>query len=258
MINFDYLESNRHNLRLQYLTAKPFPHLVIDGFCDADRLMVAYDSIPELKNKSRDYVFAENKFEKSNYMELCPELVELNQDLRSDRFNRFLSFITAIDVFVDPKNHGGGLHQGKKKSFLDMHLDFNYHPINKLWYRELNILLYMNKNWLPSYGGQLKMLDLRTGDDVEFDVPFNRVIIQKCAPYTLHGYDVTNFPDGVYRTSIATYAYQKHIAIIEPVRTTDWRPKDDSSFFKKFLANNYNDLVRLKNKFFGIGTAKNQ
>ena len=174
------------------------------------------------------------------------------------KFNKILSFITSKKVFVDPKNHGGGLHQGKKNSFLDMHLDFNYHPINKNWYRELNLLLYLNKDWKPEYKGGLKIRDLRTNEEAELDVPFNRLIIQQCAPYTLHGYDMTNFPEGNYRTSIATYAYQIHNRHLETPRTTDWFPKEDASFFKKQLAKNYNFLVQTKNKLFGSGTAKNQ
>ena len=258
MINFEYLESNIDLLRTQYLTAQPFPHLVIDDFCDVKKLDNAYNSIPELENKSRDYAFANNKFEKSNYRILSPELDELYTDLSSDRFNKILSHITAKNIFVDPKNHGGGLHQGKKNSFLDMHLDFNYHPMQKNWYRELNLLLYLNKDWLADYKGSLRIKDLRTDQEKELEVPFNRLIIQQCGPYTLHGYDMTNFPDDKYRTSIATYAYQIHNKILETPRTTDWFPKEDASMLKKLLAKNFNFLVQTKNKFFGSGTAKNQ
>ncbi len=258
MVNFDSIEKNLEEYRISYLSAQPFPHLIIDDFCDHKKLTDAYLSIPELSNKSRDYVFANNKFEKSNYKELSPELHELYEDLASARFNKILSFITAKDVFVDPKNHGGGLHQGKKNSFLDMHLDFNYHPMHPNWYRELNLLLYLNKDWKPEYKGGLRLKDLRSGKESELDVPFNRLIIQQCAPYALHGYDITAFPEGKYRTSIATYAYQIHQQLIEKPRTTDWFPKEDSSFLKKILAKNYNSLVQIKNRFFGSGTAKNQ
>lgn len=258
MINFEKLENNLDALRNTYLAAQPFPHLIIDDFCELDKLNRAYASIPELNNKSRDYAFANNKFEKSNYRELSPELLELYTDLASDRFNKILCHITAKKVFVDPKNHGGGLHQGKKNSFLDMHLDFNYHPINKNWYRELNLLLYLNKDWKREYKGGLIIKDLRTNEQEELDVPFNRLIIQQCAPYSLHGYNMTNFPEGRFRTSVATYAYQVHEHLIETPRTTDWFPDKDASFMKKLLAKNYNFLVQTKNKFFGSGTAKNQ
>mgnify|MGYP007046307760 CR=1 FL=1 len=174
------------------------------------------------------------------------------------RFNDFLSYISGKKVFVDPKNHGGGLHQGKKNSSLDMHLDFNYHPLNNNWFRQMNILLYLNTDWKETYKGHLKLEDLRTGEKDEVGVPFNRVIIQECGTHSLHGYDQTYFPEGNFRTSIATYAYTVHNKILEKPRTTDWFPTEDASSFKKFAAKHYNKAVKIKNKLFGSGTAKNQ
>lgn len=258
MINFEQLENNREKYRLDFLLAKPFPYLAIDDFCDESKLTEAYNSIPELENKSRDYVFANNKFEKSNYKEICPQFLELYEELNSTRMNDFLSYVTNESIFVDPKNFGGGLHQGRANSFLDMHLDFNYHPLEKNWYRSLNLLLYMNRDWKPEYGGQLKVKDLRSGETAELAVPFNRMIIQKTCGYTLHGYDQTSFPEGIYRTSIATYAYTIHEYLVEKPRTTDWFPKQDASSAKKFMAKHYNTAVSVKNKLFGSGTAKNQ
>ena len=72
MINFERLEKNLDTLRTQYLTAQPFPHLLIDDFCDSEKLNRAYESVPELNNKSRDYSFANNKFEKSSSSEDIP------------------------------------------------------------------------------------------------------------------------------------------------------------------------------------------
>lgn len=51
--------------------------------------MDAYETIPILDNKSRDYMFAKNKFEKSNYGEISPLLKELQEDLRSNEMNEF-------------------------------------------------------------------------------------------------------------------------------------------------------------------------
>jgi hypothetical protein len=257
MINLSNLETNKEKFRLDYLLAKPFPHLIIDNFCDVQKIESLYSKIPELENKSRDYMFANNKFEKSNYKELGPEFEELYNDLSSKQMNDFLSFIANEDVFVDPKNHGGGLHQGKKNSFLDMHLDFNYHPLHKGWYRNMNLLLYLNKDWKPEYKGQLKLVDLRTGEEKELEVPFNRMIIQQTRAYTLHGYDMTSFPDNKFRTSVATYAYTVHKNLIEKPRTTDWVVKNGQPV-KKAIASIYGPAVKIKNSLFGSGTAKNK
>lgn len=257
MLNLSFLEENKERLREEYLLASPFPHLVLDNICDSEKLLSAYNKIPELNNKSRDYIFANNKFEKSNYKELGPEFQELYTELSSDRMNAFLSFIANEKVFVDPVNHGGGLHQGKKNSFLDMHLDFNYHPLNKNWYRNMNLLLYLNKDWKPEYKGHLKLMDMRSGEKKELEVPFNRLIIQQTRAYTLHGYDMTNFPDKVYRTSVATYAYTEHKHLIEKPRTTDW-VVSDAGIVKKSIASIFGPAVKIKNALFGSGTAKNK
>jgi hypothetical protein len=257
MINLSYLESNKEKFRLEYLLAKPFPHLVIDNFCDQTKIESLYNKIPELENKSRDYMFANNKFEKSNYKELGAEFEELYTDLSSKRMNDFLSYIANEEVFVDPQNHGGGLHQGKKNSFLDMHLDFNYHPLHKRWYRNMNLLLYLNKDWKPEYQGHLKLVDLRSGEEKELEVPFNRMIIQQTRAYTLHGYDMTSFPEKKYRTSVATYAYTIHKHLVEKPRTTDWVVKEGQPI-KKAIASIYGPAVKFKNTLFGSGTAKNK
>jgi len=256
MVNLDYLEANREKLRMDYLLAKPFPYLVIDGFCDTDKLLAAYAQIPELNNKSRDYIFANNKFEKANYKELGPLFGELYLDLSSARMNGFLSYIANETVFVDPRNHGGGLHQGKQNSFLDMHLDFNYHPLQKNWYRNMNLLLYLNKDWKPAYKGHLKLHDLRSGEEKELEVPFNRMIIQQTRAYALHGYEMTCFPSGQFRTSIATYAYTVHHRCVEKPRTTDWVVKEAGTV-KRAAAAVYGPAVRIKNLLFGSATARN-
>ena len=259
MINFNFLESNKSLLREKYLTAKPFPHLILKDICDKEKVNLLYEQIPTLNKRSRDYLFAGNKFEKSNYQVLGSLFEELQEDLRSDKMNSFLSFLSNKNTFVDPKNHGGGLHQGRENSFLDMHLDYNYHPLNKNWWREMNLLLYLNKDWKPEHKGHLKLRDLRTDESTELDVDFNTLIIQQCGDYTLHGYDYTNFPDGVFRTSIATYAFTEHVRQLYKPRTTDWIPeKEGDGALKRFVGRNFHKVVKIKNKFLGSGTSKNQ
>lgn len=255
MIQFDKLEKEKEKFRNKFLLAKPFPHLIIDDFCDAGKLHQLVREMPDIHTKSRDYVFAANKFEKSKFSDLSALFNELYDDLTSEQFENFLCFISNEPVFIDKKFHGGGIHQGKENSFLDMHLDFNYHPLNKNWYRNLNLLLYLNEDWKPDYGGQLQLEDLRSGEKVAIEVPFNRIVIQQTRNFTLHGYNKTNFPEGKSRTSVAAYAYTIHKHLIEKPRTTDWHV-GDNDVFKKILARLYGPGVKLKNKLFGSATAK--
>ena len=43
-----------------------------------------------------------------------------------------------------------------KNGFLNIHADFNKHPTLDLD-RRLNVLIYLNKNWKESYGGNLEL-----------------------------------------------------------------------------------------------------
>lgn len=254
MIRFDYLEENKDKFRELFLTAKPFPHIGIDEVCEPQKLMELYQLIPDIETPSADYVFGKNKFEKSKFRELGGVFEELYLDFTSKRFQEWLKYVSNEDVFVDETFYGGGIHQGKTGSYLDMHADFNYHPLNDKWFRNLNLLLYINKDWKKEYGGELKLEHSDTGVKTAVDVPFNRLAIMLCRGYTLHGYDAIKFPEGKYRTSIAAYAYTLHQTPLEKARTTEWHV-EKSNPVKYLLSKIWVPAVRLKSKFSKSKTA---
>jgi len=247
-------------LTASFFEAKPFSHVVIDDFADGEKLLKVISAFPtpgvDAINKSRDYVFAKNKYEKSDFKGLSKEAKELHDDLLSPRFQSLLREITGEEVFVDAAFHGGGIHQGGEDSFLDMHVDFNYHPIHGNWFRNLNILLYLNPGWKPEYKGQLKLKDPSRDEVVEVEPLFNRCVIMLTRDYTLHGYDRTNFPKGQFRRSIAAYAYSLDSAP-GAVRSTRWAP-ENAGIAKQLLGKYWPALVQAKGKLFKSGTAKNQ
>jgi len=169
-------------------------------------------------------------------------LSELYEDLISDRFAAILFGIIGERVFVDESFHGGGVHQGGEGSFLDMHAEFNYHPIQKHCFRNLNILLYLNKDWLPVYGGDLKSRHAKTGEHLKVEPLFNRCVIMFTRDYTLHGYDKINFPAGHFRRAIATYAYSLDEYPKEGYRSTKWHP-ESGPILKKIIGSNWLKLV---------------
>ncbi len=255
MIQFDLIEANKEQFRQQFLNAKPFPHIAIDGICNHEKLTELYNLIPNIETPSADYVFAKNKFEKSKFYELGGVFQELYDDLTSERFKDWVCYITNENIFIDSTFYGGGIHQGKKGSFLDMHADFNYHPIQNNWYRNLNLLLYINKDWQPDYGGNLRLEDGRNSEKTEVAVPFNRLAIMHCRSYTLHGYDPINFPESTYRTSIAAYAYTINHDNAEDARTTVWHVKKTNPI-KYAISKIWVPAVKLKSIFTKSNTAK--
>ena len=260
MIRFERLEHELPELTRQFASAKPFPFVVIDDFCDAAELGKLVDAIPTPEEggigKSRDYVFAKNKFEKSNFREIGPLFAEIYSDLMSERFKTALQAIVAAPVWVDPEFHGGGIHQGGEGSFLDMHVDFTHHPLHDDWRRDLNILLYLNPGWEPSHGGKLELRHKATGDATAIEPLFNRLVIMHTRDFTLHGYKALSFPKGKYRRSIATYAYVPSVGEVKG-RSTVWYP-EDSGMAKRALGRSWPKLVELKGKIFGSATSRNK
>jgi Rps23 Pro-64 3,4-dihydroxylase Tpa1-like proline 4-hydroxylase len=262
MLRFDRLEQEADELRRRFVQAQPVEHVVIDDFCDHQALLRLYDAIPDPVsqhiNKSRDYMFARNKHEKSGFKDISPEFAQLYADFMGERFQRLLQHITGEAAFVDPDFHGGGIHQGGEGSFLDMHVDFNTHPLHADWFRNLNILLYLNRDWQPGHKGELKLRHRdRPETTLEVAPLFNRCVIMFTRDYTLHGYDAINFPAGQYRRSLAAYAYTPLHEQKLTHRTTVWYP-DNAGATKTMIGRLWPRIVRVKTALFGSATAKNK
>jgi Rps23 Pro-64 3,4-dihydroxylase Tpa1-like proline 4-hydroxylase len=208
--------------------------------------------------KSNDYIFAKNKFESPRIENFGEHGAALRDFLLSPAFAAALSAVYGKPLFVDPDFVGGGLHRGGEGSYLDMHTDFNLHPRNKTWVRELNLLLYLNKGWQPAHGG---CLDLRHGDSGQTAAVqplFNRMVIMLTKDFTFHGYKPIAFPAGTFRTSIAAYAYSLAASAEEVAHlrtTTSWAPGQDTPV-RALIAKATPGLVSIKQRFFGSATAR--
>jgi len=257
------INNNLHDARHFKNTYKNnfLPFIIIDNFLQktiAENVLVEISNFDkQFLNTSRDYIFAKNKFEKSRITDLGMYSQKLNDYLISNSFQNFLRDLTGIkNLLVDDTFHGGGLHLGGKHSFLDLHTDFTYHPIKKYMKRELNILIYLNRNWKKDYGGQLILKHKKTGKSIKIDPLFNRCVIMKTYDLSLHGYEPINFPDGLYRTSIAAYAYYP-AKNQESNKSTQWFP-ENSGILKKLFGRLWPTAVRIKGIFFGSSTSKNK
>ncbi len=132
----------------------------------------------------------------------------------------------GIDHLIpDPSLEGGGLHQSGTGGFLNIHADFTVHPHNRKWQRRANILLYLNDNWSPEYGGDLELWSADMKECVERVTPVaNRVLIFTTDGTSFHGHpEPMRCPKGVSRRSLALYYFS--IEDDPLVRSTEYRAR---------------------------------
>jgi Rps23 Pro-64 3,4-dihydroxylase Tpa1-like proline 4-hydroxylase len=129
--------------------------------------------------------------------------------IHSGRFIDFLQQITGIaGLITDPGLDGGGLHSIPTGGKFALHTDFNQHTVTKLENR-LIFITYLNKDWLPSYGGALELWNIEEEKcEAEVFPLFGRSILFHESKRSLHGHPKpVEAPNGRPRRSACTAYY---------------------------------------------------
>ena len=195
---------------------KPYKHLFIDSAIDEDFANKCLKSFPKLKKKF---------WEKSNLKSIeikyrtkwnsefdIPEtIVDLVRILNSSIILKSLSKKFSIPKLMpDPYFSGGGLNITKRGGLLDVHVDGNYHDASSL-NRRINVILYFNKNWKDSWGGEFGIYENKGKKCVKKIPPlFNRFLAFDTHDYSYHGLpNPIKFPKNILRKSLILYYYTK-------------------------------------------------
>ena len=134
------------------------------------------------------------------------------EELNSPRFVEFVGKLIGVEhLIADPSLEGGGLHQSTTGGFLNIHADFTVHPHNRKWQRRANLLLYLNEDWKPEYGGDLELWSADMKQCVKKVSPIaNRVLIFTTDPTSFHGHpEPMRCPEGVARRSTGPLLLQR-------------------------------------------------
>ncbi len=212
----------------RYRTASPFPHIVFEEFLDRRAVTAAIDEFPTLEGGEWiSYLHVnERKFGQTDPTTWGPTLRSILEELNSPRFVRFLEELTGIEgLFPDPSLEGGGLHQSTTGGFLNMHADFTVHPQHRDWRRRVNLLLYLNEDWKPEYGGDLELWDTKmTHCEVTVAPLANRVVVFTTNADSFHGHpEPMQCPPGTARRSLALYYFTHDDDPM--VRSTEYRAR---------------------------------
>lgn len=215
----------------QYQSAAPFPHMVFDHFLPEQFCQDLLNCLPGHRLPS-DSFFIGRKYE-HNKRRIQPEdcgaqARNLFRFFNSLSFVEFLSALSGIKGLIpDPHYLGGGYHMIGTDGKLGIHADFRIHPILHL-HRRINVLVYLNNDWKPEYGGALELWK-RDMSRCEIQVLpiFNRCVIFNTDADSFHGHpEPLQTPPGVYRKSIALYYYTASQAIYKEVPNLDTNFQD--------------------------------
>jgi len=195
----------------QYVSANPFPHAVIDNLFPPEVLETVLDEFPG--SKQIDWIDFDGDVQKKlgskTEEQMGPFTRFLMYQLNSATFIKFLEKLTGIEGLIpDPHFWGGGLHQIRPKGFLKLHSDFNFHPVLKVD-RRINLLIYLNKDWDESYGGQLELWNREiTKCEAKIMPLFNRLVVFNTTDFSFHGHpEPLACPPDRTRKSLALYYY---------------------------------------------------
>jgi hypothetical protein len=198
--------------RVQYSSAQPFPHVVIDGLVPDGVLDSVVDEFPAPTERWRHFDDENQRKYGGGVLELDlgPTIRNVMAEFNSSAFVDFLQILTAIEepLIPDPHFRGGGLHQIEPGGYLEVHADFNRHPTFELD-RRVNVLLYLNRDWRPQWGGQLELWDQSMSRaERRIEPVFNRMVVFSITDTAFHGHpDALRSPTGRPRRSLAFYYY---------------------------------------------------
>lgn len=214
--------------RLQHRTAGPFPHTVVDDLLDPDAYAAAVAAFPAGARRTWTNYSHVNERKLGNMRsESWPaELRSVADALCSPEFVAGLETLTGIEgLLPDPDMDGGGLHRSEPGGYLNVHTDFTAHHRRPTWRRRVNLLLYLNAEWRPEWGGDLELWDAAMTEPQRSIAPIgNRAVIFETTEVAFHGHPKPlRCPAGVARQSLALYYFTEGTP--GPSRPTTYRAR---------------------------------
>jgi 2-oxoglutarate-Fe(II)-dependent oxygenase superfamily protein len=195
-------------LSVKYERAKPCKHIVVDQLFPDTLIERLVDEMPEINEDNWVCHDDEHlvKYNLRSAVLLGKNGEELTAFLHSAVFLYFLSELTGIrELLPDPYLQGAGFHVIPSGGKFDVHVDRNTAYDTGL-IRRLGLIIYLNKDWAPEYGGQLELWNSDGSYREASIVPsFNRTIIFELTDQNFHGVSKVTAPMGRSRYSFAVY-----------------------------------------------------
>ena len=237
IVNYEKLEETADSQHAIFTSAKPYPHVILDDFLDSgavDALLREFDVEDGWTYYNH---YNERKMGLTAFDRMGPKTQEIIRELSSPRFLAFLGDLSGIDnLIADPALDGGGLHKILPGGYLNIHADFQSHTTQPEWSRQLNLLLYLNKDWESGWGGNLELWNKDVSEMVRSVEPrFNRCVVFHTTSTSMHGHPTPlACPEGSSRKSLALY-YFRDEGKTQSLMPTHYRARPQDSTMKHGL-----------------------
>ena len=225
-------KSEMLELNEKYRYTPPYPTLHLDDFISKEVSQALYKESKTIPDK-----YWSTFTRAGSYMEECSDLEEapvaraVVSALHSKPFLKWLSKVCDVGhLLPDPYLVGAGYMKSYTGDSLKIHTDFNWNESLKL-HRMLSLILYIEPDWKPEYGGDIVFKDFKNEKVVQSIPPkFNRCVIWRHHKRGFHGYpDPITCPDDISRKTFRLFFYVSnatHNTQDLPHRSLYWFDKD--------------------------------
>jgi Rps23 Pro-64 3,4-dihydroxylase Tpa1-like proline 4-hydroxylase len=219
-------------LAKEYQSGKPFHHICVDNFLPLEVVQKVREEALAIGEKRPENSSPQEHLKASYNPDILPLYTRaVFQALNSQAFLRFLEEMTGIPHLIpDPYYKGAGIHRTNNGGYLGVHADFNLHKQMYLE-RRLNVLVYLNPDWKPEYGGAFEVWTDDMKERVaQFPPIMNRMCCFSTSSNSYHGNpEPVNHPEGDPRLSIALYYYTPTWSEDRVAHSTLFRPRPGSN-----------------------------
>ena len=238
VLDFDRLGCLAAENHGSFTGAKPFPHVVLDDFLPEPVAEGLLEDFLQTKGGWKHYHhYNERKSAITDLDQMAPHTQGVFEALLSQQTIDFIARLSGIEGLVsDPDLEGAGMHSVLPGGHLNIHTDFLTHTKRRSWRREINLLIYLNKDWQPEWNGNLELWDKQMTRCVHSVPPaFNRCVIFNTLPGSYHGHPLKlACPPGECRKHILLYYYRDEGRPLA-LAPTDYQPLPTDSRFKKAM-----------------------
>jgi hypothetical protein len=202
-------------LSRRYAAAGPFGHLVLDKFFRPDiaealarEIRVIGDDHYPVSYKS----LAQKKLQLGRVAVKVPHIYPVYEALMCPSFIRPIEEISRVpNLVADRQFTGAGLHRYLQGGFAEIHLDASRHPFDTDSYHRMNLLIFLNREWRPGWGGELIFWSTRKGRPDKpgrvIEPLFNRAVIFGVSKTAWHSVAQIKCPKNQSRNSIAIHYF---------------------------------------------------